>query len=1492
MHRSLYRLLLLLLLCFYTLSTTAQVAETPLEQHIRAVYKLLQERRANHKLQGQDLYDQLKDTANFKLPVGIGGNDNGQPPVIIDSIRFLPDHAEVTAYLVVQLPGTDRELMFAASSIPITRKGGLVGTARLELVNDQPLNLFGDSTAVIIQHGKTFAEFDCNGFKRLGIGAEIQLSPKLVKGNADGTQNLDERVKGYFETQASDLNDIIATVNIEPFQIRGAKGVTFTVQDAVIDLSDYHNSAGMVFPAEYNKLYSTADLPLWRGFCLRNFTVTLPDEIKDNKQKGQRKSFSVRNALIDERGFSGELLARNLIPLESGDMGGWAFSIEEFRLGFVANQFKYGSLAGGINVPITGDTTQFAYTALFHPGVEYVFTIQPSKEVSFEIFQAAHVTLEKSSFLEVAVKNKAFQVAANLTGTLSIGGSVKGDDSTGSAQGSSNNLAIPDIRFEQLVISTQAPFIHSGTFSLSGNTNLPKLGGYTLSVDAIQFVKDGEERGLGFDVHLNLMGGNSAFAADASLAILGKVNNSDGRYHFRYSRIWLSRIAIDVDQGPFALRGSLLFFNENKIYGNGFRGDIDARIRIGKSSGGIRVGVTALFGSVNDSRYWYADALAEFPGAIPILPPVMAKGFGGGLYYGVKQISVKEMQAGTAGYEIGTTRTGVTYKPDPGAGLGIKASMNFVLSNEKVLNGIVGFEMAFNRSGGVSRITFRGQCNVLTAPIPNVLDKIKTKYAKVLEHVDGNVSQTLNDNTDANGQIAVDLLVDADFENGTLYSDFKAYINIAGGVIRGVGPNGLAGEGVMYAGPDGWYLHVGSPSNPIGIELLGLARSHAYFMVGKDLPGSPPPPPNVQDILGGMNLDYMRDLNALAKGNGFAFGAGLDFDTGDMTFLIFYARLAAGIGFDIMLKNYGEGVHCEGGNGPIGINGWYANGQVYAYFQGKIGIKVNLFLIKGRFDIIDLGAAVVLQGKLPNPTWMRGVVGGHFSILGGLVSGDCRFEVTLGKECRIVGNNLFAEAGVQVIADATPHADEGDVNVFNTPQLVFNMPIGKTFNITDGDNKVHSFRARMEYFNLRDGGTNIDATQEWNADNTTVVLNTPEVLPSQKKLRLTARVTFEENVNGSWSPYLINNQPYAEAVDNEFATGVAPDVIVPSNVAYAYPVQQQLNYYKDESHQGYIILKKGQGYLFNAGTDFKQIGRIAIDGAQPLEFDLQYNSGKINFTVPDGIRNDKAYSLSLVNTPVTSNTAIDRNVSKQDTQVASGDAGTVTLQTKKTTGGINSLQEKVMYNYLFRSSRYSTFSEKIDHSPLYSMFTWPIRNAVYEFGYVINNQELFDEQEVDASGNSKVLQFEALLDDNVWYQQYIYPYVYADYGTSPYIYISWRNIADIGAPPVKGIYLRQSPNALQLQQGGQTAYNGLSGFIYNLPHYIERDYVETQSAIANAYIHQWIPVLSDKQAHMISTPFTPAGKGNYRFRIKYVLPGINTVTSVKELTIQNNVDNH
>lgn len=90
----------------------------------------------------------------------------------------------------------------------------------------------------------------------------------------------------------------------------------------------------------------------------------------------------------------------------------------------------------------------------------------------------------------------------------------------------------------------------------------------------------------------------------------------------------------------------------------------------------------------------------------------------------------------------------------------------------------------------------------------------------------------------------------------------------------------------------------------------------------------------------------------------------------ELQFFIFYASFSAGVGFDVMLRNYGVDARCANNmdsDEPIGINGWYATGQMYAYIQGAIGIAINIGFQRPMGDF-SIGAAAVLQARLPNPS--------------------------------------------------------------------------------------------------------------------------------------------------------------------------------------------------------------------------------------------------------------------------------------------------------------------------------------------------------------------------------------------------------------------------------------------------------------------------------------------------------------------------------------------
>ena len=664
-------------------------------------------------------------------------------------------------------------------------------------------------------------------------------------------------------------------------------------------------------------------------------------------------------------------------------------------------------------------------------------------------------------------------------------------------------------------------------------------------------------------------------------------------------------------------------------------------------------------------------------------------------------------------------------------------------------------------------------------------------------------------------------------------------------------------------------------------------------MMGKNLPGSPPPPEQVSEILGNIDLDYMRDMNALESGMGIAFGLHFLVDTGDLRFLMFYGRFSAGTGLDFMLKDYGNEYHCSGLSGPIGIDGWYANGQAYAFVMGKIGVKVNLKFYKGTYDILSIGAAAILQAKGPNPFWMKGTVGGYYKILGGLVKGKCRFEVTVGKDCKPVGEENLLE-DVNMIAGITPVSSSRDVNVFNTPQVAFNIPVGEVFEITDMEKKTHYFRAVLDFFEVVDGYRRINGTLRWNTENDVVVFDASDLLPGNKKLKVRARLSFEEKTGGTWTKVKMDGKPVSEAAESDFETGRAPDYIPESNVVLSYPLPNQVNFYPEEYPHGFIQLAEGQPYLFAPGKEWTQKIRMteSVSG-QYLETDLAYYpvSRRITFELPSGFQLSKIYSLEVVNIPRQVK-AIDQNVQRINTELnIDKSAGSATLTTHEITGDMNVLEVKSVYTSHFRTSKYNTFVEKMKNLTLRNTIRLSPAVNIFQLAATVDGDESFDQAEwsPDAPYGSLV-RSEAILEKNKWYDRYVYPLVYEGYPLLGWMTINRRNTDDLGLPPVKDVYLQDLTTGNSNPGSEPAVSRAFSGeqLVYNLGQSVASDFYDMQRHAVN-YAADYPARVTPRLEALVLQPMPHIRRGTYRVKINYFIPGLNKVSSFYEVELVNRI---
>ncbi len=1464
------------------------------------------------------------------LPVGvkkkIGKNDFIMG---VSKAKFHPNYTEVTLFVKLTLQqlnanNKQTELFFGADNVKISHSGGIYGDANITLLGDIAIPINGRNSVLELKGGfnmktgvidkKTYLNIDCSGIKEIGLAADVKFSKNLLQPLTNEHKIIKHKnVIGSFETKVSDWNDILAEVNIsDPFQItdsesttgRGKGGLVFEVKKAVFDFSDFKNSSNVDFPKSYKEKYLIpGNEELWRGVFIESISISLPKEFK--KAESTEKIFiDAKKLILDAEGITGQFSAENVLSLNEGNAGGWPISVEDLYVNLEANKIVGGGFGGKVVLPLSGELTQeqadkmsdeevskkvLRYEAVIDPqNEEYTLSLQPIKELSFNALGGQGI-LTPNSKLELKIIEGKFKPKANLYGTFSVNASNKplkeGEEGVASFKG---------ITFENLQLQTETPYL---SVDYMGYEEEVKLGGFPVTIKEIGLKATDTEAGLYFDLDVNLM--DKGFSGETHVGILAKNHLENNRQKWKFHKIDIKNIEVRADLGSVKFRGSVEIKSDDPVYGNGFYGELEADFN------DINVLATAWFGRT-DVRYWYVDAYVDFS-AKPIKPTlgtVTVNGFGGGAYYHMKKTTKppklvyqgevkdkKPVQVMTPG-----TPSGVDYVPDSESGLGFRAMLGFELPSGKAFNGKIGFEMAFNSHGGLNNILFFGEAHIMKENAFKFGDKFKEKLKGMEEKINafGENNAMMNELKETNlveyskvsfpqDGLTFDVGIDAhfsmvmDFQNKSFHAEMEVYLNTPGGLIKGVGERGKAGWAVFHTGPDGWYIHMGTPKDRIGVKVgIGAfsVKATTYFMIGDKIPGSPAPPNKVAEILkaDSKELDYMRDLNLLGEGRGFAIGMDLSVDTGEMNFLMFYARFAAGLGFDIMIKDNGK-TACKG-SGQIGIDGWYANGQAYVYLQGELGIKVNLWFIKGKFPILKAGAAALLQAKLPNPSWFRGYIGGNYDILNGLVKGEFRFKLELGEECEMI--NGAPLGGLKIISGVTPENDTNDIDVFTAPQAAFNMKINKEFELED-DKGVKTYKILLEEFIVTKEGKKIAGELEWNASNDVVNFISYDVLPPKSTLKVKVTVSFKENRSGAWITLMYDGKKATEIEERTFVTGEAPDYIPEKNIVYAYPVINQSYFYQKESTTGYVKLQRGQPYLFAPESEWLQKVNYSNEetGEVLSNTNVSYNTSKklvsFNFNKFD---NNQTYTLSIISHPLE---VINKENNITYTKKDTGQEGnTIEIKNKTVQTVTKSETETKILTYKFKTSEYNTFADKVKDKKILQHYLEPIYSDVHAIQTDVEPTERFSNAELEGdkyTADIPLVSVEAVLDDS-YYKDRIYQLIYEGYPLEEDFTFD-RDTDVLGIPPKKsvdiltwyGAYLRDRPNYSLLDYR--------IPFRYHLPYAYKQDFIDIRYKVVNKYLNEpeKFSTQLEKYNYLITGVFPAIRSGKYKVKMQYVMPG-------------------
>jgi hypothetical protein len=918
------------------------------------------------------LVGKLDPNAMPSLPIGIVKEIGSTKYIIaIDSGVFKPNGAFFNAYMAIELPGSTVPLAFAAKNVWFNPKG--VGTGpltRLVLVSEYHIRISNNITLRFKPDGTNFVEWDCNGFKSVSLKGYFEFAPGMLL--PDSTATHDKIVTASFQLITNDIHDFVVDVSITPFYINGLKDFSFSVKDAVVDLSELSNVKGMLFPKGYVNT-GGANPSLWTGFYIRQLNIKLPPELS---KSGKRVEVSASEFLIDKTGVSGNISVSNLFSLSEGDMGGWPFSIDQCFVNFISNQVNGATISGLVQLPFMNGSA-LNYTAGMYQNhttneIDYSFIIKPKSNISVPAF-LANITVYNTSVFSTIKTNGKFIPCAILNGDIKI---------------NSTNLNLPAIKFEKLLVTSEKPYIKGGLFALSDAVGA-SIGGFSCSIDSIRVLLNSQHPELDVTGTINFMDkSDHGFSASTSARIIAKVEevpiktdnpentNPSTKTNWSLDRITVGNIGLNIQTQPYRIKGGIVYKENDPVYGKGFFGSLSFEMQVEPAN--FNLSVNAGFGSTTALRYWYVDGIVST--AIPLGTVAEIKRLMGGMYYHMRpKTSFTDMPALL--YKNSKSFTlPINYVPDIAAGYGFRAGITFsALKSEKVFNGDLLLTVNLNNNGGLSNVALDGNVVSLTS----ISDRLNQPATS--QKIYGNM-HLVYDNA-----------------NQSFHALLQANINV---------PHMVSGSGqaVIHFDPKEWYVCIGKPSRPLNVVVLNVLSTQAYFMMGHNLEPMPPPPSMVTSIVNGYGLNNSRNTESLKSGNGVAVGmnflTGISDNFGNDAVNVNYS-LSAIIGFDVMATDYGSTAKCSNTGTIIGINGWYCQGQAYlglrGAFRAHVDVDCGIFSIKDDFNLFTLSAGAILQAQAPKPTYFKGDFGLKVVVLD-LFSTNYNVSFSTGTPCASVIN--------------------------------------------------------------------------------------------------------------------------------------------------------------------------------------------------------------------------------------------------------------------------------------------------------------------------------------------------------------------------------------------------------------------------------------------------------------------------------------------------------
>lgn len=1390
---------------------------------------------------------ELVKNSQIPLPVGIK-NDAGYNLVVSEIVHDNDSVATILMSCVIPLKSC---ILGFEGTFTITGKAGVCSPGKINMI--APVS-FGKNIRVVFDKG-TYAEFDCEGITKFHAKAVVEIdSTNLVF--YDERDSITKQVPKFYTTlDFQEVNDFAFSLDQKvKFGFRNLKDWIFTLERFDFDNSEIVTNTNIKFPEGY--FGKTNEKNLWRGVSIGKSSLKFPKSF--SKDSIKPTTVNCDYFIIDDNGFTLSANVRNM-AWQLDESKPFAINVDNAEFRMLKNDIKKVAFDGEFNWKALGRFSRHQYEAYYNDASNE-FDLKTNLGDSLVLnFICAELELNKASKLDLKIRNGKFLPSVTAHGKLTIKAGEK-----------ASALNIPQLGFENMYIGLESPYFNPGTWSLEGVAT-SKFAGMELQLNKLSF----NNNSLNLDVDMQF---GEIVQAGGSFHIFGDFKN------FKFQDFQISRFALGYNSSTFSIYGNASFEKNDPTYGNYFRGDVKVKL-----VDLFEIDATGLFGKISGNRYFFADVYAESGGVLFMIPPKFdVYGIGGGVYRHMKQTS--EMLT------AGKTPSGIYYKPDMNVGFGFSSTMKFGIGNKNFCDVKTVLDIQFNNHWGLNYVQFKGDAVFLNGN--EKFGSIVENANKMLEMVrkSGLVEETNGNKLEkpsVSGEypLTASTLIKYDNTNKLFFSYLRAYLNL--GAIHGKGTDNKLVDATALFSPKEWYVHLGTPNDRCGVVAdLGFLSLdiNSYFMAGKIDPKLPDPDSRLKSLFSDAQWQsFQKRQNAFAKdldeAKGVAFGVG--FSTGlEVKPWPFYASLHAASGGEFVLTNLGKNTHCKGSDSPIGINGWYANAQLWAYLDAKIGIKVKFLRKQRTFNIFDAAAGAILQGAGPNPFYFTGMVGCKYKVLGGLFKGTCSLKFEIGEPCEIEKDKALLDQSI--IASLTPDNGSSDVNVFVSPQLLLNVATGIEMPI-DVDGQKNIYKVFVDKVKLYKYATSeeIKGSTVTDDEGLVVTFNPDDALESETQYKMEAKVSFRQLVSGNWvTAKDPDGSEYTESVTTVFTSGQRPNYIDPQHIVCSYPVDRMYNYYPKETGKGYICLDVPFAYLFNDVPEgYEQKLRVStLNGNEQITSFTHFNSTEVprqRYEIAFDLSGitfsaQTIYKLEIVNMPI--RTAVQNENVTTGYNVSNGDS----IRAISADGDFAQLETKQIVAIDFRTSKYKTLKEKVNSIDLDgNVFVDGDNIFMRRFSKGFKNDDFFDVFEQQKWGNTNTLvHLEADLNNTKWYNESLYKAMYD-------MYTEQQVVRDrpFGYPPSDAMTIF---NPLSINHDKLTDNEINTGIAeglyehgmvtYNVIFHCDADMRTLQNYVAvKKAMHKH---LSDTDVDILNyTVAQSYTRGKYPYNISYRLPGKGTVTS-------------